>query len=261
MISYIKSELYRILHNKGSYLFLLICSALLISANVILALVGHSDKTFPYANTGFSLSLFYTSLSMIFILCISVTSIVFGNEHNYHTMKNTVSYGISRGSIYFGKLIVTFLYALSAFLIIGGLFILSSYALLENSHSQDLVRLFKASFVALPLLLFAVAASNCFFFLLESTGGAIAAIVGVLVAFPEISNYLAMKFKFFQHLAKILPWNLINKIGFDFQTDSSNLILPWEGMSGYYNYWLFGMLQLILFVIIGYTLFRKKEIK
>ncbi len=259
MISYIKSELYRILHNKGSYLFILICSALLISANVILALVGHSDKTFRYDNTGFSLSLLYTSLSMIFILCISVTSIVFGNEYNHHTMKNTVSYGIYRGSLYFGKLIATFIYAVSAFLIIVGLFVLSSYALLENSDSQYLMRLFKACFVALPLLLYAVAASNCFFFLVESTGGAIAAMVGVLVAFPEISNYLAMKFKFFQMLAKILPWNLINKISFE--ADVSNLLLPWEGKAGYYNYWIFGMLQMALFVILGYIIFRKKEIK
>ena len=261
MISYIKSELYRILHNKGTYLFILICSALLISVNVILALVGHGDETFRYDNTGFSLPLLYTSFSMIFILCISVTSIVFGNEHNHHTMKNTVSYGISRGSIYFGKLITAFIYALTAFLIIVGLFILSSYALLENSHSQDLVRLFKVCLVALPLLLFAVAASNCFFFLIESTGGAITTIVIILVAFPEISNYLAMKFKFFQMLAKILPWNLISNISFDFQTDSPNLLLPWEGMSGYYNYWLFGILQLVLFALLGYVVFRRKEIK
>lgn len=259
MISYIRSECYRLLRVKGSYLFILICSTLLISANVVLAIVGHVEENFPYNNTGFSLSLFYSYLPIIFLLCISVASIVFGNEYTHHTMKNSISYGISRGSIYFGKFIVELVYAVIALVTIAGLYIGSSYLLLENSHSGDPELLVRAYFVALPLLLFALATTNCFLFITESTGAAITAVISVLVAFPMVSNFLGMKFQLFRMLSKILPWNLVNLIVFDYE--KYELILPWEGNAGYLNYWLYGVLWMVIFVLIGFIVFRKKEIK
>lgn len=259
MLSYIKSELYRLLHSKGSYLFIFICSALLISANVVLAVVGQIETSFPYDNTAFSLSLFYSDLVIVFILCVSVVSIVFGNEYTNHTMKNSVSYGISRGSIYLGKLVVEIIYAFAAFLIIASIFIGSSYLLLENSNKGELALLLRTCFVALPLLLYSLATANCFLFIIEGTGGAITAIIGVLIAFPLVSNFLGMKFEIFQKLGKILPWNLINNMTFDFQ--KIQLILPFEGNTGYLNYWLYGVAQMLIFILIGYFVFCKKEIK
>jgi ABC-type transport system involved in multi-copper enzyme maturation permease subunit len=259
MINYIKSEFYRLLHSKGSYLFIIICSALLISANVVLAAVGHTEENFPYNNTGFSFSLLYSYLPIIFILCVSVASIVFGNEHTNHTMKNSISYGISRGGIYFGKLITEVVYAVTALVLISGFYIGSAYLLLANSHSGDPEVLVRAYFAALPLLLFALATTNCFLFIIESTGGAITAVIGVLIAFPLVSNFLGMKFVLFRKLSEILPWNLINKMTFNYE--KYQLILPWEGNTGYINYWLYGVLWMVLFVLIGFFVFRKKEIK
>ncbi len=259
MINYIKSEFYRLLHSKGSYLFIIICSALLLSANIVLALVGRTELNFPYASTAFSLSLFYTSTPFVFILCVSVASTVFGNEHTHHTMKNSVSFGIFRGCIYLGKFLVEVIYALIAFLIIGGVFVGSSYLLLENSNTGELELLVRSSFAVLPLLLYALATSNCFLFIIEGTGGAIAAIVGVLLALPIVSNYLAMKFVIFQKISKFLPWNLINNMNFD--VEKIQLVLPWEGSTGYLNYWLYGGAQMLLFVLIGYFVFSRKEIK
>ncbi len=259
MISYIKSELYRIFHSKGSYLFIIICSALLISANVVLAVVGHTEESFPYNNTSFSLSLFYSYLPIIFLLCVSVASIVFGNEYTNHTMKNSTSYGISRGSIYFGKFITEVLYAVTALVVIAVLYIGSAYLLLENSHSGDPELAARAYFVALPLFLFALATTHCFLFIIESTGGAITAVIGVLIAFPLVSNFLGMKFELFRKLSEILPWNLINKMSFNYEKYQLNL--PWEGSTGYLNYWLYGVLWMTLFVLIGFFVFRKKEIK
>jgi ABC-type transport system involved in multi-copper enzyme maturation permease subunit len=174
-------------------------------------------------------------------------------------MKNSISYGISRGNIYFGKLIAEIIYAFLAFLAIAGLYIGSSYLLLENSHSKDLELLIQACFVALPLLLFALATTNCFLFIIEGTGGALTAIIGVLMAFPLISNFLAMKFELFQKLGKILPWNMVNNMSFDFE--KATMILPWEGNTGYINYWIYGIAQMVLFILIGFVIFRKKEIK
>lgn len=259
MINYIRSELYRLLRNRGAYLFVLICSALLTSANVVLAAVAHNEVNFPYANTDFAFGLFYTSFNILFLLCITVASIVFGNEHNNHSLKNSISYGINRGSIYSGKLIVEIIYALVAFTVITGVDIGTAYLLLEDSGPESLKLLYETSFVALPLLLFALSLTNCFLFIIESNGTAIAAIIGLGVAYPIINGYLGMKFKLFARLNKILPWNMITAIKFDH--DKMEMILPWAGRDGYMNYWLFGIFWMIVFIVIGLAVFRRKEVK
>lgn len=259
MFSYIKSEFYRLLHNKGTYLFILICSGLLISSNIVLAAVKAVDATFPYATTKFSLANFYSSFPVIFFLCISIASLVFGNEYFNHTLKNSISYGITRGQIYFGKLIVEIIFSLTAFMVITGCHIVSAYILLDNSGPEHLTLLIRTSVTVLPLLIYALAASNCFLFIIESTGAAIGAIIGLLMALPQISNLLGMKFEFFRWLSTIMPYNMINKMDYDFE--KCKLILPWDGAIGYYKYWIYGLVELIIIMLIGYVVFRKKEIK
>lgn len=258
MTSYIRSEFYRILHNKWTYLFIAICSALLVSSNIVLAAVKHTEPDFGYANTSFSIANFISSISVVYILCIMVASMIFGNEHNNHTMKNSVSYGISRGTIYFGKLIVEIIYAIAAFVIITGFHVGSTYLLLEHSNLNEFNELFRLFLVCIPLLLFALAATNCFVFIIEGSGAATGAAVGLLVAFPIVNNYLGMKFVLFRKLSEILPWNIIGNMSI---MDPYRLVLPWSGNAGYYNPWLYGILQMVLISLIGYVIFRKKEIK
>lgn len=259
MLSYLKSEFYRLYHNKGSYLFIAVCSLLLLSSNLVLFFVKRMEPTFPYASTYFAFSCFYSSLLFVFFLCIWVATSVFGNEHFNHTMKNSISYGINRANIYLGKLIVEMVYAILAFAIITAINIVSAYLLLENSGIEHLMLLLKSCFVVMPLLLCAIAAANCFLFLMESNGAAIGAAVGLLLAFPLISNFLGMKFKLFSEISKIMPYNMISNMAFDFQ--KAELTLPWSGNSGYYYYWLIGILELIIITVIGIIIFRKKEIK
>ncbi len=258
MTNYIKSELYRLIRTKGSYMFIGICSILLISVNVLLASIGHSEPTFPYDRTDFSISFISSGWNVLFILCTLVASIVFGNEYANHTMKNSISYGIIRGKIYMGKFIVALLYALLAFMIIMGLFVGSAYLLLENTGMDALMMLLKSILLALPMLISALAASHCFLFLLEGTSGAITSIMVAIVVFPIVSSYLGLRYDIFQRLSKILPFNLIGAINYDQQYQ---LVLPWEGSAAYGNYWMYGLLWTVIFLTIGYVLFSKKEIK
>jgi len=259
MLSYIQSEIYRIFRNKGSYLFILISSALLVSANVILAVVKSAEETFPYATTKYSLGLIYTDFVIILFLCISLASMVFGNEHGNHTMKNSISYGISRGTIYFGKLIVEIIYSIIAFVVICGIHTASAYLLLEDSGSGHLMLLLKASLAAVPVFLSALGISNCFLFILESTGAAIGAISGILLLLTLAINMLAMKFSFFFEVSRYLPLNLLNNLGYD--RENFQLIFPFDNGNGYLNYWLIGLAELIVISAIGFIVFRKKEVK
>ena len=106
----------------------------------------------------------------------------------------------------------------------------------------------------MPLLLLIV-----FLFIVESLGTAVSAVIGLLLALPLISNFLGMKFKIFSEISKILPYNMITKIDFDFE--KAKLILPWNGATGYYHYWLIGIIELIVIALIGFFVFRKKEVK
>lgn len=259
MFSYIKSEFYRLFRNKGSYLFIVICSLLLLSSNVVLAIVKSTDSKFPYATTDFSLSNVYTNMIMVFILCIMVSIMVFGNEHNNHTMKNCISYGISRRTIYFGKLIVQILYAFVAFTIILGIHVASGYLLLENSGPQPLEVLLRTCFACLPLFLFGLAVANCFVFVIESVGSAIAASCGIMIVLPLVTQLLGMRFVFFEKFSEILPANIINAA--DFDPIKQEITFYWSTNTGLLNCWSLGMIQMVLFVLIGYVLFNRKEIK
>ena len=259
MLSYLKSEFYRLRHNQGSYLFIAVCSILLLSSNIVLLAVKATEPSFPYATTYFAFSSFYSSIMIVFFLCIAVAASAFGNEHSEHTMKNSISYGISRENIYLGKLIVEVVYAMIAFVIITAVDIGSAYLLLENSGIENLIMLFRSCFVVLPLLLCAIAVTNFFLFLLESNGTAIGAVVGLLLAVPLVSNFLGMKFRVFTELSKFMPNNLITRISYDYK--KLEMTLPWNGISGYYYYWLIGIAELIIITMLGVILFKKKEVK
>lgn len=258
MRQYMKSEFYRVFHSYNSYIFIGVCSLLLLSSNVVLASVKYMDKTFPYATTYFSFANLYASFLAIYLLCVMIASMIFGNEYGNRTLKNSVSYGISRGAVYFGKLLVEVIYAGIAFVIISGVHLTSAYLLLENSGQGNLVLFFKTTFLCFPLLLFAIGASNCFIFLFDSTGTAISAIMGLLVALPLVSNLLGMKFDAIQKFADILPFNMIRNIDFDFH--KLELILKWNENTWYY-YWMSGIIQMVIVVMAGFIIFNKREIK
>lgn len=258
MKQYMKSEFYRIFHKSSTYAFIGVSSLLLLSSNVVLAVVKHMDKSFPYATTRYSIGNLYTSFVAIYLLCIMIASMIFGNEYGNHTMKNSISYGISRGTLYFGKLMAEIVYAVIAFVIISGIHIGSACLLLENSGQENIMLFLKTAALCFPLLIFAICASNCFIFLFDNIGSAIAAIMGLLVALPLISNLLGMRFEFFRKLSQILPWNLINNMQFDFK--KLDIILQWHEKTGYY-YWLAGIIQSVLVILAGYLIFSKKEIK
>ncbi|HKL79377.1 MAG TPA: ABC transporter permease subunit [Mobilitalea sp.] len=258
MSKYLKSEFYRILHIRSSYVFVAICSLLLLSSNILLAIVKQADSSFKHATTYFSLGNVCTSMAMVFLLCIMVSNMIFGNEYNSNTLKNSISYGISRSTIYLSKMILQIVYSLAAFTIIIGIHVGSAYLLLEHSEEKSVELLLSTCFAAIPLFLFVLAVTNCFSFLIESTGGTIAATCGVLLALPLVSTLLGMKFEVARKFSEILPWNLINNMGFDLE--KYKLMLFWE-TDGHLKYWIAGIIQMLIFTALGYALFRKKEIK
>lgn len=259
MSNYLKSELYRILHCKFTYVFIAISSVLLLSSSVLLAIVKHVDDSFPYAITDFAFGIVNSNLLIVYLLCIIVSNMIFGNEHYNHTFKNTVSYGIPRGKIYIGKFLIESIYALVALMIILGIHILGAFLLLENTGTESLRILLRSYFACIPFFLSALALTHCFGFIMESVGNAIATAVGIMIALPMVCNILAMKFELFRKIAGVLPWNLMG--GGSYDEVNQVMRFYWSTGEGFRNCWIYGILQMLLYLIIGYIAFRKKEIK
>ena len=105
MSKIIKTELYKLKYNKSFYLIILV----LIGAHVALAFLDPEDNSFDIIMTSFS------SLLPLFsaVVCVSLTQ----SDYNAGTLKNVVSSGVSRTSIYLGKLFVVFVATAILFLV------------------------------------------------------------------------------------------------------------------------------------------------
>ena len=103
MLNYISSELYKTFRRKYTKIALVVIALLCIAGNALVRL------TFSMAGTLNSAYPFYLGIMlmpMCFALLTIVVDAVFSDEYKYGTLKNTISFGISRAEIYFGKLIV-----------------------------------------------------------------------------------------------------------------------------------------------------------
>ena len=112
-LRYIKSECYRTAHRKvlygfvgGCWLALLAMMLVSFSANRDVAepaLRLHLEDTFPL------ISALLPTMGMYAILFTA--HVAFADEHRQQTLKNTVSYGVPRGSVFFGKLLTGLWYS------------------------------------------------------------------------------------------------------------------------------------------------------
>ena len=170
-----------------------------------------------------------------------------------------MNFGYSRGTIYFGKLIVQINYSIIAFVIILGSFIISAYLLLENSGPAALNQLLRACLACLPLFISGLAITNCFLFMIEGSGAAGVAAGGVMLAFPVVCALLAMRFDIFAKIYKILAWSIVDSPSYSMTTGLPSAY--WDTKQGFINCWIIGIGTTALISLIGPMAFRKKEVK
>ncbi|WP_316569348.1 ABC transporter permease [Neobacillus sp. YIM B06451] len=131
MINYLKSESYRLLRKKGPHLTGVICLFLIAAAAAVLYFSGQSDPNFRYATSKFFYSNVVGSGLMIIIVGLIYNSFLTGKDLTL--MKQSISFGISRNTIFWSKLILT----LSYFLLICVVGIIFMAVLGENIFAGD----------------------------------------------------------------------------------------------------------------------------
>ena len=132
MINYLKSECYRLLHKKGLYFTSLLCFLLIAAAAAALSYFKENEPGFPYVTTSFFYSNVIGSGWLIIIVGVIFNSALTGKD--LFVVKQSVSFGISRNMIFWGKLLLT----LCNFILICVVGIFFMIALGENLLDKDL---------------------------------------------------------------------------------------------------------------------------
>lgn len=262
MMNYIKSELYRVTHSKGIYILSGICALLLVSMNAVLHFFG-SGGHFAYNNTGFAFSSVWSSLTVVFLLTLCMGSLIFADEYKNKTISNSIAFGYSRVSLYFGKILVGLIVSVAALTAVLGIFVISAYMLLENSGIEVLLKMFRAIGASIPALLTGEIAAITFCFLIGTTTGAIWSWVGLMMGVPMVSEILGMKFDFFARLSKWLVYEVLqdNQIIVTEEEMAREVIMAWMTRDGLIRMILAGVIGIAVFLILGVFGMKRKEIK
>lgn len=259
MLNYIKSEIYRNLRSKGNYIFLFGCMIFVIFLNVVLSMFVKSDPNFPYASTKYSFSALYTSMVIPLILCLLIGSIVLGEEFKNHTLKNSISYGISRNQIYFGKYVILLIVSAINLIFISASFIISGFLLLENSGPLYFNELIRALIACTPLFLVSITLVQCLYFVFQSDTRVVVLWVIIMIVIPKVFSMLGARVELFRKIATWTPYNIVGNIT---QGEGAhNLVMYWCSQQGMINCFITGIIGTTLFYIIGMQLFKKVEIK
>lgn len=259
MTNYIKSEFYRNINNKGNYLFLFGSIGFVIFINVALGIFAKGQVNFPYGNTKYSLSSFYTYMGLLMLISVFLVSLVFGQEFKNSTLKNSIAFGISRSEIYFGKYLVEVVICTINLVLISSAYVLAAYMILEDSGIIYLKDFLQAIIACFPLLLVSVTAANCFYFMFDNESMAVTIWSIVIVFIPLLISMAGRKINILGKIANWLPWNMVGNARFD--SSSKRMIMLWNSQEGFIRCFIVGIIGILIFYILGLVMFNKKEIK
>lgn len=259
MLNYIKSEFYRNINTKGNYIFLFGFMAFACFLNIVLGTFANNDINFRYGSTNFSFSSFYTSMSAIMIICLLLVSLIYGQEFKYNTLKNSVSYGISRSQIYFSKFLVEVVICTINLILISFAYIISAYIMLEDSGIVHLNYLIRAIVACIPLFLVSVMVAHCLYFILENEISVGVSWVIIMIVIPKILSMLGRKIVVFDKIASCMPVNIMNT--YTYQKGSISVFMSWNNQDVFIKCFIVGIVGTIIFYTLGLILFKKRDIK
>ncbi|SDP82170.1 ABC transporter permease [Clostridium gasigenes] len=151
MINYIKAELYRNFNRKYLWIATVIISILAILGNVALLKVK-TDMDIETSNKALAM-LFNMVLTMPIFIVVFFVDCVTAEENKFDTVKNVITFGLSRTKLVLGKIITSTLIAIIVAIVAISVFIIS-YATLIGLNDEMLVKfydLLRNILVVMPL--------------------------------------------------------------------------------------------------------------
>ncbi|MYL56774.1 ABC transporter permease [Virgibacillus halodenitrificans] len=248
MINYIKSENYRLLRKKGLYITSLASLLLITAAAYVLHFLGENEANFPYATSIFFYSNVIAGSLLIIIVAFVFNQALTGRDTSI--IKQSVSFGVSRNTIFWSKLLLT----LGYFLFLCAIGLVLMIVLGENllfSEGESIGNFLLASLNMLPLIL---AAFSIIHMLKMLEVGDLYTLILLLFVFMFSGDFLRLLFRpvaGLQEVYKYAPSSLLNENLMDFMDYKASLD---------YRYWIVGIVILLVSLTIGARRFAKQNI-
>lgn len=238
MLKLIRADFYKTFHRSYFYVMALIIAALCFVMNFALRGGTYGSAS---CSTMFAMSL----LSFPIFILPMITQIVFSEEYQSHTLKNTAAYGTNRMAIYTSKCIISVLLGviLAAVVLVayfGGMFLFLPVDAKFNSEllREFFTRLAAASSVYIACISMAV----CFSGFFSRNGMATFLYYGVFY----LTEYLLQLL----HLSKGNEYLLKTQIGLIMQSPITQLRQPV----------IISLVTMAVFFVGGAALFQKKDL-
>lgn len=259
MLNYLKSDCYRVVREKTIYIYAIAFAGIVIAAALVLAGVAKAAGTdFPYANTRFLFLNIQTTCGAAVMAFYFLENMIIGEEIQHKTLKNSVSYGISRGKIFWEKFLLGVLIVIPIALVVIGCSVASGYLLLEHSEIWYLESLLKVLVGCFPLALATIALYHVLMLLCESMNMTLGVFATVYVVIPMISRWLGLRYEVFAKIYRYSPYGLMTETQ---RMEDGRVLMGGNTPEGMMTCWAVGISLTAVTLLIGYILFQKKEIK
>jgi len=254
MLNYIRAEFYKAFRRKYIWITLL----------VMLVLEGLLVGGFIFINhggsrVGFSESMM-TMLQMLqvgFYATLITGDIVFADQYKYSTLKNEVSFGIPRGRIYFGKLIVQFAMSVLYCVVMLAFYAAMSWLFLYKDDAGVMAQTMRVAGyclgVAFPLWAGMQALTCASMFLIRSSVGATVAALGILCVPGPVLQIMSM----FNFSGQELCMRIYTWLPTSILSLSPSVAGDWDLFK---KAWLVGAVWFAVSTAAGCIGFRRREI-
>jgi ABC-type transport system involved in multi-copper enzyme maturation permease subunit len=252
-----KSEIYRLFQEKSYRIFIMAFSLLSIAHCIVVNVMSKLDPSFPYANTRYLFTSITSMMVIPFFFVYIISQILVGEEMKHHTLKNSVSFGVSRRTIYFGKWVVSVLGLLIVAIITITLSIAFAYLLSEDSGISYLTDFIWSILGMVPIMLVALTTFHFLYFVSLSSNYVLMFFTGIHFLPYIVGKFLGIKYEIFNWIYCHTPvYLLLNKEFID-----RHMIMAGNTTSGMINCWLVCGVLTLIFIIVGYVQFKKMDIK
>lgn len=259
MMNYMKSEMYRVSHDKGIYFFTAIVTVLSFLLNAILGWYGKMDgASFRYNTTSFSYSNLVANPMVFCVMGTVIGMILYEGNRKNGNLKNTIAFGIPRTKVFLGECVVAIVSAVVSLIVVLAVYIISAIVFLEHRGPVSLTDLL----TEIPaVFLLAVAALISGIVCMEAFGkNSTGVIVWITIWFiiPKIFFYLGLRMDVFHSIAMWMPDNFFGTSGM--RVNMSESITAWGTVPGMAKCIISGIVGILVFSVSGIISLRKREL-
>lgn len=268
MVNSIRAEIYKLTHRLYSYAFILSCAVFALLVVGLMCYIKYAAAP-DVELVNFPLAINMLSMGMpigLYLVAVGGDA-VFSEQYKYNTLKNEVSYGLTRVRVYLSRLVVTLLLMAVVFVVTIGVYALASLVMLgipsdagamasfgKNTAQaiQDAFRMLGFYVLAsFPLWLGAMSLALALCFLIRSSNlagiGFLAIMLAVPAIFDNLGKYINPVFFRLYHVTLDYMGGLV----------ISTETLDWPLIG---RCWLIGLAWAVVSTAVGLFFFSRREI-